>query len=229
MYILMDLDNVLLKTFKVENDGRQVFYWSENLEQDLGLTAQAFASFFDEGFMTAKTTKPVLEKWLDSVGSSVSADTFTDYWLKRDTNLDTEVWTWAKKQHNNGHILCLASNQAQIRYDYLFKKYPDLAKVFKTNFSSHLMGVIKPSPAFFEYALNTLQAKPADVVFIDDSLKNVTAARKLGIASLHFAEADELYVLDTMLKPTANKGFSRQRIDSLIKTSQNPLNDGNNR
>jgi len=49
---------------------------------------------------------------------------------------------------------------------------------------SSLTGVIKPNALMFNTALSELNIKPQEALFIDDSIKNVEGASKLGIESI---------------------------------------------
>jgi putative hydrolase of the HAD superfamily len=48
-------------------------------------------------------------------------------------------------------------------------------------FSSHHWGVVKPDPAIFQRAIATLGRAPGDILFFDDSIKNIAAAKASGI------------------------------------------------
>ncbi|KAF1067190.1 MAG: Alpha-D-glucose 1-phosphate phosphatase YihX [Pseudomonas citronellolis] len=50
----------------------------------------------------------------------------------------------------------------------------------------------KPDPAIFQLLLQRAALEPAATVFIDDSPRNVAAARALGIQALHFTSAAQL-------------------------------------
>ncbi|MEA2559032.1 MAG: putative hydrolase of the superfamily [Acidobacteriota bacterium] len=52
--------------------------------------------------------------------------------------------------------------------------------------NSSRLGVAKPDPAFFHAALQLAGVAPADALFVDDTLENVSSASRLGIASHHF-------------------------------------------
>ncbi|WP_419801917.1 HAD family hydrolase [Mucilaginibacter sp.] len=53
-------------------------------------------------------------------------------------------------------------------------------------------GIRKPEAAFFQILFDRYQVKPENAVFIDDNLRNVEAARKLGIESIRFTSAEKL-------------------------------------
>ncbi len=50
----------------------------------------------------------------------------------------------------------------------------------------------KPTPAFYQTLLNRYHLQAADVVFIDDNARNVTAAEAMGIESIRFTHAADL-------------------------------------
>jgi HAD superfamily hydrolase (TIGR01509 family) len=52
--------------------------------------------------------------------------------------------------------------------------------------------VAKPDPEIFRRALEVIGALPQNVVFIDDLIENVLAARLLGIQSFQFVDAEQL-------------------------------------
>jgi len=50
----------------------------------------------------------------------------------------------------------------------------------------------KPFVDFYQILLNRYQLQPEECLFIDDNLRNVLAARELGIDSIHFVGAENL-------------------------------------
>ncbi|WP_295770047.1 HAD family phosphatase [uncultured Mucilaginibacter sp.] len=50
----------------------------------------------------------------------------------------------------------------------------------------------KPEPAFYQLLLNRYNVEPGQALFIDDNMRNIIAAKKLGINSIHFTTATEL-------------------------------------
>lgn len=50
----------------------------------------------------------------------------------------------------------------------------------------------KPNPAFFQILLDRYNLKTDEVVFIDDNLRNVEAARKMGVDSIQFTSPKDL-------------------------------------
>ena len=50
----------------------------------------------------------------------------------------------------------------------------------------------KPDTAFYQLLLDRYQLKAEEALFIDDNLRNVEAAKKMGIDSIHFTSPEAL-------------------------------------
>jgi len=50
----------------------------------------------------------------------------------------------------------------------------------------------KPNPAFFQILLDRYGVEASAAVFIDDNLRNIESARKMGVDSIHFQGPEEL-------------------------------------
>ena len=53
-------------------------------------------------------------------------------------------------------------------------------------------GIRKPAPEFYQLLLDRYDINPKEALFIDDNLRNVTAAQAMGIESIHFTSAEDL-------------------------------------
>ena len=67
---------------------------------------------------------------------------------------------------------------------------------FMTWFDGHVIsgieGVVKPDPRIFEILLERYRLAPEATAFMDDSPRNVEAARALGIYAVHYTDAEQL-------------------------------------
>ena len=61
-----------------------------------------------------------------------------------------------------------------------------LATWIDTWFISGDMGLRKPSPAIYRQAIESLGVAPGDVTFVDDRLRNLDAAREIGLRTILF-------------------------------------------
>ncbi len=84
-----------------------------------------------------------------------------------------------------GHRLFALSNIPFMSIEYVEKEY-SFFDWFEGMVVSCRVGMIKPEPGIFRYALDKYNLRKADTLFIDDSETNVRAAAELGIRSVLF-------------------------------------------
>jgi len=84
-------------------------------------------------------------------------------------------------------VACL-SNSNSVHWE----KFGQLAEHFDVALSSHLLQAIKPDALCFERALKACGESRQNVVFFDDSLENVVAARHFGIEAFHVCGLDQV-------------------------------------
>lgn len=95
-----------------------------------------------------------------------------------------------KDLQSRGYQTAMLSDVTQYQAEVIRKMgYYDL---FSPVLLSYEIGVKKPNPEAFEILLKTLQKPPSDVIFIDDRIENVQAAKNLGIDSIQFISPGQL-------------------------------------
>ncbi len=67
-----------------------------------------------------------------------------------------------------------------------------LRNYFSVFFSSCYLGVSKPHPEIYRLALDLSQRQPEECVFIDDRSLNLECARRLGLHTIQFLNAEQL-------------------------------------
>ena len=67
-------------------------------------------------------------------------------------------------------------------------------------FWSYDLGVAKPDPAYFATVVERIGLAPAEVLLVDDSLRNVEAARSVGLAAVHWHVDEGLAALREQLR-----------------------------
>ena len=86
-------------------------------------------------------------------------------------------------------LACL-SNSNSIHW----KRFNGFREHFDIALSSHILNLIKPDLNCFEKALECCGVKPEQVLFFDDAIANVKAARSCGIQALHVQNFDEVQI-----------------------------------
>ena len=79
----------------------------------------------------------------------------------------------------------LLSNTSSIHFDHFYPECEPLFELFERKFLSFEMGLRKPEEKIYRYVLDELALLPEQVVFVDDMLENVQAAKEVGIHGLH--------------------------------------------
>jgi putative hydrolase of the HAD superfamily len=84
------------------------------------------------------------------------------------------------------------SNSNEVHAELIPKKFSTLFQKDDRFIFSHRFKVAKPDPEMFRRALEVIGTLPQHVVFVDDLLENVIAARSVGITAFQFIDAAKL-------------------------------------
>jgi len=189
--LVLDCDGVVVRGHR---DGGR---WDRNLQRDLGIDATALQErFFRPHWRTIALgeadMREVLARVWPALGSEASADAFVEYWFANDATLDDEVLAEVDAWRASGGKAYLGTVQEHHRARYLWDTL-GLEAHFDAIHYSAALGATKPDAAFYE----RLHAKlpvgaPEEVIFLDDALPNVDAARAFGWRATHFRSADDL-------------------------------------
>jgi len=139
-----------------------------NKEYEMGLiSTEAFIQSYIDNFSNL-TKKEMLVAW-----NAILLD-FPKYRLLFIQKLSEE-----KK-----YQLILLSNTNEIHIDWIKQKVPffeEFKACFNAFYLSHEINFRKPNTDIFEFVLKEHQLKPNECLFIDDTLENTEAAKKLGL------------------------------------------------
>lgn len=84
------------------------------------------------------------------------------------------------------------SNSNEVHAEVIPKQFASLFRKDDRFIFSHRFKVAKPDPEIFRRSLEIMGALPPHVVFIDDLLENVIAAKSVGMAAYQFVSAERL-------------------------------------
>lgn len=82
--------------------------------------------------------------------------------------------------------VALLSNTNEVHWDYMLSTYPVLKKAHWP-LGSHQAGLVKPDPAIYRALADLTGAAYAEMVYVDDILAHVEAARRLGVRTIHYS------------------------------------------
>ena len=97
------------------------------------------------------------------------------------------------EQVKKNYEIYLLSNSNEIHYDVYLRDlqlrfgYREFDQLFHKAYFSFDLHLSKPNPEIFEFVLNQHDLNPGETLFIDDTLKHIEAAKKLGLHTFHLS------------------------------------------
>jgi len=82
------------------------------------------------------------------------------------------------------------SNTNRLHFEFMTRRY-GFFRHFAGFVLSHEVGLLKPDERIFRIALEKVQARASEVLFVDDQDANIRAAQALGIDAFRFVNADQ--------------------------------------
>jgi len=181
--IIFDVDGVILNSKNA--NGR--YLWSSNISQDLGMKSEHFRILhsLEWNHVTRghKDTIAHLEeifKHPTFVPLRLTPEKYIEYWLKRDNFVNHEVLAIAQKMVLPKYI---GTNQDKFRTAHIKQL---VGTHFDGCFASYEIGFIKPEQGFYAHIERHLDLAPEELLLIDDTKANVTAAQQRGWQGYHF-------------------------------------------
>lgn len=110
--------------------------------------------------------------------------------MKEAIGINSQMYDLVEELRKKQLPVGLLSNIEE-RHEKLLRRY-GLYDPFEPCLLSCVMGVAKPDPKAYEILLSELQYPASDIVFIDDKLSNIEAAKKMGIDAILFESETQL-------------------------------------
>ena len=99
-----------------------------------------------------------------------------------------ETVDWIRRLHAQGRPLHYLSNMPE-PFAAHFERTHDFMRLFESGVFSARVRLLKPDRAIFEHAAQAFGRAPENLLFLDDHLPNVVAAREAGWQAVHFVDA----------------------------------------
>ena len=185
--IIFDLGNVLLK-FDVRIIARKLAE-RFSLDED-----KLFDLFFDSPLTGIHDDGKIDEREfhrrvMEMFNINMAFEEFRDIWVDIFTeNTDVaELVQFLLKKYK----VFLMTNINKMHFDYIKGKFA-IIKEFDKVFTSYEVGERKPHPKIFNAAISYADARPEEIVFIDDRKELIEGARKMGIRGIVFKDIQQL-------------------------------------
>lgn len=180
--ILFDFGGVL-----VLSDGYpQRDLWEQRLGMEPGeLPSRLFDS---EQISSALVGQISVEEMWVGFGATLGLDAAESRKLSEDffvgEYLNQELIAFAQSLRSRYRVAILSNAWTNARP--LFTEWYHLDAVFDPLIISAEVGLAKPDPRIYHLAAERVGARPDEVVFLDDSLMNIEAAREVGFCGVHY-------------------------------------------
>ncbi|WP_187265405.1 HAD family hydrolase [Reinekea thalattae] len=186
--VLIDFDGVIRHWSSTELD---------NYAASLGLESNPLfpCAFSERHLLPAITGRISHEEWCDNVCFDLSkdygqnvAEELVKKWYSLEAEIDYDFLTKIRSQPSFGQLVLVTNATSRLNNDL---HSVGLEGEFDKVINSSEIGIAKPALNYFHIALKKLGVSKDNCVFIDDTPKNVEAARSLGIESLLHSNIQE--------------------------------------
>ncbi len=168
----------LLRITGLSADRLDSFYWKDRQAYDEGkLTGEGFWRKLgsDAGL---KLSEPAIEE--------------LNLWDARMwTRGDPAMLAWQLAIKQRGLLTAIVSNMGDSVHEHMVRELDWLSR-FDVLVWSYQLGVAKPDPAIYRYALEQLGTRPEETLFVDDKQENVDAANAMGMRGIIFLDVEKL-------------------------------------
>jgi putative hydrolase of the HAD superfamily len=98
---------------------------------------------------------------------------------------------WQEQLKQRGLLTAILSNMGDNVLANIEREFAWIHRfdVLVWSFQLHMA---KPDPAIYLHTLNELDVEPAEMLFLDDKIENIEAARALGIQAILFSTVERL-------------------------------------
>ena len=165
-------------------------------ENELGLEPGTINSimFDSQAWQDALVGRKTVEEFWHEIGPELGLNSVKEvdafrHRYRADEEINEGVLDLISRLHGNYKLAVLSNAPPGLAHWLADWK---LLNFFEVVFCSGDEGIAKPDPTAFELTLERLRLKPDEVVFIDDTLEHVEAARKMGLHGILFTTAEEL-------------------------------------
>lgn len=160
-----------------------------------------FYRLFEEGKLSPSEFRNKLREYIPQ---HVSDEEIDNAWSAMLLDTPPARWELLGRLKNNYRTFLL-SNTSKIHvdryFDYLFLQYETRGyrHLFEKVYFSFELGIRKPDLRIFEFVLKENSLIPDETLFIDDVLKNIEAAKNVGLLTYHLKSPENLtdiFVID---------------------------------
>ena len=189
-YIISDLSEVIIEGFM--GIGRELSPILGISVKEIELEKTKNFQLFIELMEGKMSEDEYVTEFLNRTKWKISVKDFEKIMRKvLDKKIPGTIDVLRKIKNTGNYKLALLSDNVKEWINYVMKTNDDL-KIFDYMFFSYELETIKENSITFVKVLDKLNAKPEEVIFIDDLISNINVAESVGIKGIQFLNAKQL-------------------------------------
>jgi epoxide hydrolase-like predicted phosphatase len=167
----------------------------ESTCKSLGISVSKFYKIREKYLPQARTGKISDEKYVSLIAKYMGV-TYSDLltaWIKEKKRViakDKKVEKIIKRLKKNGYCVGTLTNIIKLHHKIRIQK--GLYDLFDFKICSFEVKLEKPDIRIYKLLIKKLNLKPEEIIFIDDEIRYILPAKKLGIKTIHFKNANQL-------------------------------------
>lgn len=180
--LVLDLDGVVRH---FDPDAQATIEQQHQLEAGV-LWRAAFEHPRGHAVITGRLTR---EAWMAEIDAELGCPAASE-WLTRPGTVDADMRGLVEREQAKGRRVVVLTNATDtIGFEL---ERDGLAGLFGEVYASAAIGVAKPDEGAFIHVLECEGAAASDAIFVDDSARNVDAAKALGMQAFVFESAQQV-------------------------------------
>jgi FMN phosphatase YigB (HAD superfamily) len=186
--ITFDLGNVLVKVDHLRFCRRMAALAGLSPQE---VYAQVFESSLEPGYDTGRiTSREFYERVTAHFGVTLAYARFSELWCNIFDPM--EAMTAMVAHLAPRFPLFLLSNTNSLHFDYIRERFDAILEPFQAFILSYEVGSRKPEAAIYQALIRQVSRPPEEILFLDDKVAFVEAARDQGLAAWQFRSPQEL-------------------------------------
>jgi len=188
VFVVFDIGNVLVR-WNPRNLFRKTMKDEARMERFLATAlAMDFVSLTD---IAVDFSKAVAERARAFPEFAHELHLFDERWVETIGGPIEENVALMRRLKAAGRPVYALSNFATVKFAIARRMYDFLSEFDDAVISGHV-GAVKPDRRIFEILFERVGRRPEELVFVDDQIKNIEAARALGMPAIHFRPGVDL-------------------------------------
>jgi HAD superfamily hydrolase (TIGR01509 family) len=197
--VIIDFDGVVY----LEN-----MRFSKLLNSRFNIPDEKVMSFFRDELIRCQLgqadLKKELVKYIKTWQIKSTVEKLMEMWFENG-KINDKLVSIISELRTRGIVCVLVTDNEKYRMNYMMEKY-NLEKIFDKIVTSYDIGARKPNRKVYDFIFSSLNLKPRECLYFDDSEKNIEIGKKLGIKSYVFENNNEVRkIIDKLEKRIESK------------------------